>query len=112
MKIKPTWSQTYLVRYMRGKESQYTELVDTDEGEVHRLIASTFRGCFTSPREENAPFTKIQVLVIDNVERRNRISFFTHTKNGEQRVHPYAFIKNKSPREIRIEFEKAIREQS
>lgn len=112
MQIKPIFPKSYIVRYSRGKDLQTTELVDATSEEVHKLIADTFKGRFAQPRNStgNVPYTTMQVVVLDNIRKRSEISQFTYTKNGKEFKRPFVRIYNLSPREARIEIEKAIRE--
>lgn len=112
MQIKPIYPKSYIVRYIRGKDEQATEIVDTNADEVHGLITETFKGRFAQPRNStgNVPYTIMQVVVLDNIHKRSEISQFTYTKNGKDFKRPFVRIYNLSPREARIEIEKAIRE--
>lgn len=111
MQIKPFYEKSFIIRLKRGKEVQATEVVDATEGEVHVLITNTFKGRFTSPRKTGnvIPATQIQVIEIDNQKRKSRISFFRYTKAEKTVEHPFAYIANLSPRQVRIEIEKAIK---
>lgn len=111
MRIKPTFSKSYLVRYKRGKEVQKTEIVDASEQDVHALICHTFRGRMGQPKNTDAfiPTTQVQVIELDNEKKQSRISNFSYSKNGKDFIRTSVYVRNLSPREVRIELEKAIR---
>lgn len=112
MQIKPIYPKSYIVRYIRGKDEQATEIVDTNADEVHGLITETFKRRFAHPKNKdcNVPYTTIQVIVLDHIYKRSNVSQFTYTKNGKDFKRPFVRIYNLSPREARIELEKAIKE--
>ena len=111
MRIKPVYKKSYIVRYRRGKEVQSTEIVDATEKDVHELIFQTFKGRFRHPQhsEGYVPSTQLQVIELDNIKKQTRVSCFSYTKNGKDFTRPFAYVYNLSPREVRIELEKAIR---
>lgn len=90
---------------------QSTEIVDATEKDVHELIYQTFKGRFRHPKntEGFVPSTQLQVIELDNIKKQTRVSCFSYTKNGVDFVRPFAYVYNLSPREVRIELEKAIK---
>lgn len=108
MRIKPTYDKSYLIRYSRGKDVQTTEVVDTNPEEIRILICNSMKGRMTHPLAQVA-VTKIVVLEVDHVRNVSSISKFIYTKDGRDQKRDYVLVKNLSPRQVRIEIEKAIR---
>ena len=107
MRIKPTYDKTFIIRYSRGKDVQTTEVVDTNPDDINILICKSMKGRMTHPLAQIA-VTKIVVLEVDHIRNVSSISRFKYTKDGKEQVRDYVLIKNLSPRQVRIEIEKAI----
>lgn len=107
MRIKPTYDKTYMIRCSRGKDVQTTEVVDTNPEEIRILICKCMSGRMTHPLSQIA-VTKIVVLECDHVRKVSNISKFIYTKDGKDQMRDYLLVKNLSPRQVRIEIEKAI----
>lgn len=114
MIIRPTYSKSYLIRYSRGKEVQTTEVVDTTTSEIDGLIKELFKGRFSHSGRSGrvVPTTNVQVIELDHIKKSSRLCGFSYTKNGELHLRSGVHICNLSPREVRIELEKAIRNRS
>ena len=112
MQIKTVSPKTYVISYRRGKDIQTTEVVEATEDEVHVLISNTFKGRFAHPKNSTGgiPATKIQVIELDNIRQTRRVSPFRYTKDNKNFERPFALVWNLSPRQVRLELEKAIRE--
>ena len=108
MRIKPTYEKSYLIRYSRGKDVQTTEVVDATAEDVRVLICNTLKGHFTHPQAKVAA-TKIVVLEVDHVRKKSSISKFVYTNKGRDFEKDFVLVFNLSPRQVRIEIEKAIR---
>lgn len=109
MRIKPTYEKSYLIRYSRGKDVQTTEVVDATAEDVRVLICNTMKGHFTHPQAKVAA-TKIVVLEVDHVRKKSSISKFVYTNKGRDFEKDFVLVFNLSPRQVRIEIEKAIRQ--
>ena len=107
MRIKPTYDKTFIIRYSRGKDVQTTEVVDTNPDDINILICKSMKGRMTHPLAQIA-VTKIVVLEVDHIRNVSSISRFKYTKDSKEQVRDYVLIKNLSPRQVRIEIEKAI----
>ena len=111
MRIKPKFDKTYLIRYSRSRDVQSTEVIETTWAQLHTLIADTFKDRFLRPATAGrASATKIQVVELDNVNKKSRLLEFVHTKDGRDFSRTYAMVYNLSPREVRIRLEKQISE--
>ena len=108
MKIKPTYEKSFIIRCSRGKDVQTTEVVDATAEDVRVLICNTMKGHFAHPQAKVAA-TKIVVVEVDNIKHQTAISKFVYTKNGRDIEKDYVLVFNLSPRQVRIEIEKAIR---
>ena len=109
MKIKPIYEKSYVISFRRGSDIQTTEVVEADWKEVHTLIAETFCDRFRKPiSREKVPATQIQIVELDNARHKSHIIEFVHTKDGKDFKRPRVLVFNLSPREARIQFEKAI----
>lgn len=109
MRIKPTFDRSLLVTYSRGNDVQHTEIVDSTSEDLNILITEVFKGRFVSPRKGGViPVTKIQVMELDNVRKTKRMYQFRYTRGGSDSRHPCAYVGNMSPRQVRIELERAI----
>ena len=108
MKIKPTYDKSFLIRCSRGKDVQTTEVVDTTAEEVKTLVYNSLRGHFAHP-EAKVAATKIVVVEVDHIKNKSNISKFVYTKNGRDFAKDFVLVFNLSPRQTRIEIEKAIR---
>ena len=113
MRIKPIYDKFYQIRCRRGKDVQTIEVVDATEEEIHRLVANTFRGRLSHPKNTDnfVPATQVQVVELDGMSKQSRVCCFTYTKGSNLFSRPYANIYNLSPREVRIQLEKEIRKQ-
>ncbi len=109
MKLKPTFEKSYLIRFSRGKDVQTTEVVDATAEEVRVLICNCMRGHFAHPKTK-IDATKIVVLEVDHVRKKSSISKFVYTKNGKDFEKEFVLVFNLSPRQVRLEIEKAIRQ--
>lgn len=109
MRIKPTYEKSYLIRYSRGKDVQTTEVVEATAEDVRVLITDCLRGHFAHPQTKVAA-TKIVVLEVDNIKKKSGISKFVYTRNGRDIEKNFVLVFNLSPRQVRIEIEKAIRQ--
>ena len=107
MRIKPTYDKTFIIRYSRGKDVQTTEVVDTNPDDINILICKSMKGRMTHPLAQIA-VTKIVVLEVDHIRNVSSISRFKYTKDSKEQVRDYVLIKILSPRQVRIEIEKAI----
>lgn len=110
MRIKPTYEKSFIIRCSRGKDVQNTEVVDTTAEEVRTLVCNSLRGHFAHPQAKVAA-TKIVVVEVDHVKNKSNISKFVYTKNGRDFAKDFVLVFNLSPRQTRIEIEKAIKEQ-
>ena len=108
MRIKPTYEKSFIIRCSRGKDVQTTEVVDATAEEVRILISNTLKGHFTHPQAKVAA-TKIVVLEVDHVRKKSSISKFVYTNKGRDFEKDFVLVFNLSPRQVRIEIEKAIR---
>jgi hypothetical protein len=108
MKLKPTYEKTYQIRFSRGSDVQTTEVVDATAEEVRVLICKCMRGHFAHPKSKVAA-TKIVVLELDHVRKKSSISKFVYTNNGKDFEKDFVLVFNLSPRQVRLEIEKAIR---
>ena len=108
MKIKPTYDKSFLIRCSRGKDVQTTEVVEATAEDVRVLISNCLRGHFAHPQSKVAA-TKIAVLEVDNIKKKSGISKFVYTRNGRDFEKDFVLVFNLSPRQVRIEIEKAIR---
>lgn len=108
MRIKPTYEKSYLIRYSRGKDVQTTEVVDATAEDVRVLICNTLKGHFAHP-EARVAATKIVVVEVDHIKNKSNISKFVYTKNGRDFAKDFVLVFNLSPRQTRIEIEKAIK---
>lgn len=89
---------SYLIYYTRAKGTQRTSVVGvSSEKEIMNLIRTTFKGKFSRP-ESCSPKdgTTIRVKKLDHIN--HKISLVMNVK-----------VYNKSPRQTRIDVEKAIR---
>lgn len=111
MQIKPIYSKSYVVSYRRGKDVQTTEIIETTEDDVRILISKTFKGRFAHPKnsKETVPSTKIQIIELDNIRQVRHIIPFIYKKDDKSFERPFALVWNMSPRQVRLELEKAIR---
>lgn len=108
MKIKPTYEKSFIIRCSRGKDVQTTEVVDTTAEEVRNVICNSLKGHFAHPQAKVAA-TKIVVLEVDHVRKKSSISKFVYTNKGRDFEKEFVLVFNLSPRQVRIEIEKAIR---
>lgn len=108
MRIKPTYEKSFIIRCSRGKDVQTTEVVDTTAEEVRVLISNSLKGHFAHP-EARVAATKIVVVEVDHIKNKSNISKFVYTKNGRDFVKDFVLVFNLSPRQTRIEIEKAIK---
>ena len=108
MKIKPTYEKSFLIRCSRGKDVQTTEVVEATAEDVRILVTDCLRGHFAHPQSKVAA-TKIVVLEVDNIKKKSGISKFVYTRNGRDFEKDFVLVFNLSPRQVRIEIEKAIR---
>ena len=111
MFIKPIYDKSYLIRYSRGKDVQTTEVVDATANEVKNLICKSMKGHMAHPQAKVAA-TKIVVIKVDNTLKKSSISKFVYTKNGKDFEKDFVLVFNLSPRQVRLEIEKAIRNNS
>lgn len=111
MQIKTIYPKTYVISYRRGKDLQTTEVVDATEEEVFVLISKTFKGRFAHPKNSNGfvPATKIQVIEIDNIRQVTHVCPFRYTMDEKSFERPFSLVWNMSPRQVRLELEKAIK---
>lgn len=109
MRIKPTYEKSYLIRFSRGKDVQTTEVVDANAEDIRVLVNSTMKGHFANPQAKVAA-TKIVVMEVDHVHKKSSISKFIYTKNGKDFEKEFVLVFNLSPRQVRLEIEKAIRQ--
>ncbi len=108
MKIKPTYDKSFLIRCSRGKDVQTTEVVDATAEEVRTMVCNSLKGHFAHPQAKVAA-TKIVVLEVDHVRKKSSISKFVYTNKGRDFEKEFVLVFNLSPRQVRIEIEKAIR---
>ena len=95
MRIK-TYGIEYVVSFRRGTDTQVTEIIEaTGDKEVKNLFYDTFKGR-THNENEKAPFVKVIIQCVDRVKKETKVVM----KNR---------IYNLSPRNARIEFQKAIK---
>ena len=109
MIIKPSYEKSYLIRFSRGKDVQTTEVVDATAEDVRVLICNALKGHFAHPQAKVAA-TKIVVLEVDHVRKKSSISKFVYTNKGREFEKDFVLVFNLSPRQVRIEIEKAIRQ--
>ncbi len=110
MRIKPTFQKSYLVRFKRGDDIQTTEVVETTEEEIRTLIVTTFkkRLLYPSAMRYSTQQTAVQLVELDYIAKQRRFLNFIYTRKGKDEEIRLALIENLSPREARIELEKAI----
>ena len=109
MRIKPTYEKSFIIRCSRGKDVQTTEVVDTTAEEVRNVVCNSLRGHFAHP-EAKVAATKIVVLEVDHVRKKSSISKFIYQNKERVIEKDFALVFNLSPRQVRIEIEKAIRQ--
>lgn len=110
MQIKTIYPKLYVISYRRGKDVQKTEVVDAKEEDVLVLISKTFKGRFAHPNNDGLiPATKVQVIELDNIRRKTHVCPFHYTKDEKSFERPFVLVGNMSPRQVRLELEKAIR---
>lgn len=111
MRLKPTFSKSYLIKYERKTDVQTTEVVETSWQELRTLIAKTFQGRFkqySKPGGGFVPATYIKVLELDHTTKTKKYLDFIIAKDGRVCKKNRVAVFNLSPREVRIELEKAI----
>ena len=110
MRVKDANAKTYIVSCRRVMDEQKTEIVDTTEEELRMMIIDTFKNKFLHPmdRSRASSFTRVQITEIDRKRGRRRVCNFIYTRRGKDLEYPYVLIKHLSPRQIRLELEKAI----
>ena len=110
MRIKPEYDKKYIVRFRRKKDVQVTEVVEATWEELHTLIAKTFNGRFVKPKSSDyVTATQIQVQEVDLIKKQVHILPFVYTNGkGKDFEKTHVNVYNLSPREVRIELEKAI----
>ncbi len=121
MLIKPTYDKSYVIQFERGKDVQTTQVVDTTEEQLVQLIMHTMKGRFTNAafqRELNetkktvGTDTKAAMKLIREVSHKYPsvcIKLFVHTLTSHKLCRKFPHVYNLSPRQARIEIEKAIR---
>lgn len=109
MKIKPIYEKSILVKFRRGDNVQSTEIVEANWEQVHTLIANTFVDRVKKPiSEKNVPVTRIWMMELDHIKHQVKKIPFKYKDNKKEFEKPYVLVFNISPREARIQFEKAI----
>ena len=115
MRLRPTFKKSYLIKYERKTDVQTTEVVDTDWIELRALIAKTFQGRFKQYSNMGGggfvPATYIKVLELDHTTKTKKYLDFIITKDDREYKKNRVAVFNLSPREVRIELEKAINRQ-